>query len=178
MVCTMLMSQLFCALISVLNPLFFPHCPAEWYVRKVVVKHPFFVEVVTEAQEGMPGSSSVTLFSSSTVRMSWNLPGGSSTAFSLHSPECLMCILIDMPVIHPITKKSTYSFSVCLNAISLAANASDRSAKILIFLEFYYSLVDFQNIRVLFPVLFPLLIVVNSTDSSLFFFPSRCDKFR
>lgn len=166
----------FCVSISILNfnSLFFPYCPAEWCVRLVVAEHPYFAEVVVEAQEGRPGSSSVILCNSSAMRMSWNLSGGSSAAFSLHSPECLMCILIDVPVIHPVTKKSTYSFSVCLNVISLTGNATDRSTKIFIFLEFYNSSVDFQNIQLLFPALFPLLILVNSTDT---FFFSRCDKF-
>lgn len=35
-----------------LNSLFSPHCPAECYVRMVVVSHHFIVDVVIDAQEG------------------------------------------------------------------------------------------------------------------------------
>lgn len=76
MVNTMPMSQLLC-----LDQYFkfkftsLSSLPTEWCV--VVVEHPFFVEVVVEAQE-VPGTSSVTLLSSFTMRMPWDLPGGSS----------------------------------------------------------------------------------------------------
>lgn len=38
----------------------------------------------------------------------------------------VMRILIGMPIIHHITKKSTHSFSVCLDVISLTGDAGDR----------------------------------------------------